>query len=204
MTHLGCCHPTWSPHPRGTRDGSGSRQEALRRSSIWRKLCLHSGLCGKVFLPGTGWKRGVGAEGGAGAGLPAVISSHQVGYPAHHFPSRRVLRPKPRSLGIDLRVSALEQRALALALMGCVTLDKCTPFTESPLSVWNQRTVRRRSHLLFQLDFIFAYPAQWLGSPGTSPVWTLDWEWGRLLRNGQRLASAPEPCPSVCEHPGST
>ena len=146
MTHLGCCHPTWSPHPRGTRDGSGSRQEALRRSSIWRKLCLHSGLCGKVFLPGTGWKQGVGAEGGAGAGLPAVISSHQVGYPAHHFPSRRVLCPKPRSLGIDLRVSALEQRALALALMGCVTLDKCTPFTESPLSVWNQRTVRRRSH----------------------------------------------------------
>lgn len=44
-----------------------------------------------------------------------------------------MLCPKPRSLGIDLRASNLEQQALALALMGCVTLDKSTPFTESPL-----------------------------------------------------------------------
>lgn len=101
--------------------------------------------------------------------------------PAHHFPSRQVLGPKARSLGTDLRASNLEQQALALALMGCVTLDKSTPFTESPLSAWNQRTVRRCSHLLFQLDFIFAHPAQLLGSPGTSPMWTADWERGRLL-----------------------
>lgn len=80
--------------------------------------------------------------------------------------------PKPRPLGADLRASTLERQAPALALMGCVTLDKSTPFT----GVWNQRTVQRHSHLLFQLDFIFARPAQLLGSPGTSPMWTLDWE----------------------------
>lgn len=39
--------------------------------------------------------------------------------------------PKPRPLGADLRASTLERQAPALALMGCVTLDKSTPFTES-------------------------------------------------------------------------
>lgn len=52
---------------------------------------------------------------------------------------------KPRSLGIYLRASTQEQQAPALALMGCVTLDVSTTFTESPLPVRNQRTGLRGS-----------------------------------------------------------
>lgn len=144
---------------------------------------LPSALCGKIFLPGTGWKLGVGTEGRAGARLTAVLSSHRATCPSPPFPEQEGLVPesaKPRSLGIYLRASTQEQQSPALALMGCVTLDVSTTFAESPLPVRNQRTGLRGSHLLFQLDFVFACPAQILGIPGISPAWTLDCEWGRL------------------------
>lgn len=55
-----------------------------------------------------------------------------------------------------------------LVLAGCVTLDKPTSFSEPPPHVWNQRTGSRDSHLLVQLDLVFACPAQMLVIPGVS------------------------------------
>lgn len=68
-----------------------------------------------------------------------------------------------------------------MARMGCVTLEKPTPLSEPLLPVRNQRTASRGSHQLFQLDLVFACPAQMPVIPGTSPMWTLDWERGRPL-----------------------
>lgn len=65
-----------------------------------------------------------------------------------------------RSLSTYLRGSINQERQdSALALMGCVTLDKSTPFSELSLSAQNQRTGSRGSHLLFQLDLVLACPA---------------------------------------------
>lgn len=86
-----------------------------------------------------------------------------------------------RFVGTYLRVSIKP----GTAGPGCATNRLCdcggsTPLSEPPLPVWNQRTGSRGSHWLFQLDCIFAYPAQMLVLPGTSPLWTLDWERGPL------------------------
>lgn len=88
-----------------------------------------------------------------------------------------------RSLGIYLRgnIDPGTVGPSSGTNLGCVTLDKSTPFSEPPLPIQNQRTGSRGSHLLFQLDFVFACPAWMLVMPGTSPTWTLDWEKGRSL-----------------------
>lgn len=103
---------------------------------------------------------------------------------------------KAGSLGNYLRGS-INPGTAGLALAGYVTLDKHTPFSEPPLPVWNHRTGSRGSHLLFQLNPVFACPAQMLVIPGTSQHRHWTGNGAGPFGHGQQLASEPGLCCSV-------
>lgn len=81
-----------------------------------------------------------------------------------------------------------------------MTLDKPNSFSEPPLPVWNQRTGSKGSHLLFQLDLIFACSAQTLVIPGTSQHGHWAGKGAGPFGHGQQLASEPGLCCSVCDY----
>lgn len=160
--HMGWHHPSWSPDVWEAPEMTPAPGRKPQEGMILGRSRGHAARPLQEDLPP--WY-----QAGSWALGPSVGWSGRA-------PGPRVQRPDLQA-PIGEEASTQESKP-ALALAGGVTLDKPTSYPEPPPPcLWSPRTGSRDSHLLVQLDPVFACPAQML----VIPTRTLDWERGGSL-----------------------